>query len=966
MQRTPQDLLDFVDTAGIGLHWIAPDGTIIWANPADYQPLGYAGQEYIGHDIREFHADGHVIADILNRLSHGERLQNYEARLRCKDGSTRKVLITSSARCSDAGEFLHTRCFTVDISDRRPEGIELQLEALSREVERLRLVASRERGLLEAVLKHSPHGIIVSDARGRLVLQNEASERIWAGSATVENIQGWDLYRAFHADGRPFEPSDWSMARAVMHGVTTVAEEIRIQRFDDTYGVVLGSAAPIHGPDGSPEGGIAVFADITTLKEQEERLKINEERYLTTLKSIGDAVIATDAVGSVTFLNRIAEQLTGWPVEAARGKPLSEVFRILNEQTRDVVESPVEKVLRTGAIVGLANHTVLIARDGSEKAIDDSGAPIFDTAGNLAGVVLVFRDVTERRREDERREFITRASALLSSSLDYAATLASVARLAVPTIADWCAVDILGIGHNVERLAVAHVDPAKVSWARDIAKRYPPDPKSPYGVHEVLRTGKSQIMSEIPDTLLVAAAVDEEHLHIIRELGLKSSMIVPLRHRERTLGAISFVAAESGRRFGAKDLALAEELANTAALAVENSRLYRDAQEANRSKDEFLATVSHELRTPLNAMLGWSQLLRTSQLSDEKRAQALETIERNARAQSQLIDDLLDVSRITSGNLRLEARTLDLIAIIEAAIDSVRLAAESKGVRIELVCDEEARHATGDPVRLQQVVWNLVSNGVKFTDRGGVVVVRLQQLDSQAEIRVTDTGIGIDAQLLPHIFERFKQGDGTTTRSKGGLGLGLAIVKHLVELHGGTIKATSDGAQRGSAFTVRLPLSAVQLQGLPPMVIAPPRIVAPSLAGLHVLVVDDEVDAQTLLVAVLESRHARVTVSGSAADAIREIERSAPDVLVSDIGMPEADGYELIRRVRRSLKKSATDLPAVALTAYARMEDRSRAMLAGFQSHIAKPVDPDELLIVVATLAGRTSMWPGPDTGLPD
>jgi PAS domain S-box-containing protein len=957
VEPTQRDLVDFVDTAGVGLHWVASDGTILWANPADYEPLGYSEAEYIGHSIVDFHADADTITDILRRLSGGERLQNYEARLRCKDGSTRNVLIASSVRYGDAGEFLHTRCFTVDVSNRRPEGIQLQIEALSREVERLRVLASRERGLVEAILTHSPHGIIVSDLQGKLILQNKAAEKIWAGSATADNVAAWGKYRAFHADGRPFEPTDWSMARAVAHQETTEAEEIHFQRFDGVHGVLIGSAGPIFKADGQLAGALSIFTDVTRLKQQDEELRVSSERYFTTLKSIGDAVIATDASGCITFMNPVAEALTHWPLDDARGKPLSEVFRILNEQTRLSVESPADKVIREGTIVGLANHTILVARDGAEVPVEDSGAPIFNSRRELVGVVLVFRDVTEKRREEDHRRFILEASGLLASSLDYGPTLTSVARLSVPTIADWCAVDIVQSGGVVERLAVAHVDPAKIRWAEQLEKRYPADPRSHHGVHEVIRTGTSQLMAQIPEQLLLEAAADDEHRRLIRELGWKSSMIVPLRCQGRTLGALTFVAAESQRNFGPRDLALAEELGTIAALAVENARLYREAQNANRAKDEFLATVSHELRTPLNAMLGWASLLRTSTMSEEKRKHAVETIERNARAQSQLIDDLLDVSRIISGNLRLELRTLDLVNVIEAALDAVRLAADSKGVQLRFLVDEDARQATGDPGRLQQVVWNLLSNAVKFTDRGGVVTARLSRADSQAEVSVTDTGRGIDPEFLPHVFERFKQANGTTTRTQGGLGLGLAIVKHLVELHGGTVSVASAGENQGSFFRVRLPLSAVQLQGVAPTVSASSRIVAPSLEGVRVLVVDDERDARLLLVAVLEGHGAVVVAVDSAAEALREIQRDAPDVLVSDIGMPNEDGYGLIRRVRMVLKKSPKVLPAAALTAYARMEDRSRAMLAGFQAHLAKPIDPDELLIVVATLVGRTGDW---------
>lgn len=955
VNRTQPDLQDFVDTAAVGLHWVGPDGTILWANPADYQPLGYSEEEYVGHNISEFHAEPDVIADILQRLTQGECLQNYEALMRCKDGSTRRVLITSSVRRGEQGEFLHTRCFTVDISTRRAEGLELQLEALTREVERLRVLASQQRGIAEAILKHSPYGIIVANADGKLILQNEAAERIWAGSASAHDVEGWGQYRAFHPDGRPFEAGDWSMARALSHGHVTESEEVQVQRFDGSRGTLLGSAAPIFSAQGRLDGALSMFTDISALKAQEAELRLAGERYFTTLNSIGDAVIATDGSGNITFLNPVAEALTGWSLVEAQGRPLADVFRIVNEDTRAPVESPVDRVIQSGQIVGLANHTVLIAKNGTNVPIDDSGAPIFDQGGTLVGVVLVFRDITQRRREEATRRFLSEASALLASSLDYGPTLASVAKLAVPTIADWCAVDILEPGSVLERLAVEHVDPAKVRWAREVAKRYPADPRSPHGVHSVIRTGKSILMPVIPEELLIQSAVDAEHLRLMRELSLRSAMIVPLRCRGKTLGALSFVSTDSARQFDSRDLALAEELANVAALAVDNARLYRDAQRANRAKDEFLATVSHELRTPLNAMLGWANLLRTSVVPEEKRMQGLATIERNARAQSQLIEDLLDVSRIISGNMRLELSDVNLATIVAAATDSLRLAAEAKGVRLQIQLDDGVQHCTGDATRLQQVVWNLLSNAVKFTGPGGTVVTHLERSESGVEIRVTDTGAGVDPDALPHIFERFKQANSSATRSHGGLGLGLAIVKHLVELHGGTVSAASAGPGHGSSFLVRLPVSTTQHK---PHEAQNPRgelrSAPDSLDGLRVLVVDDESDARTLLTAILEGHGARVRSAMSAAEALAKIEEEPPDVLVSDIGMPEEDGYSLIRAVRTRLLKSPQDLPALAFTAYARKEDRTRALLAGFQAHLTKPVEPNELLVVIATLAGRT------------
>ena len=956
--RTEENLRDFVDTAAIGLHWVAGDGTILWANPADYEPLGYSVAEYVGHNITEFHADDEVIADILRRLTAGERLHDYAAELRCKDGTTRKVLITSSVKFSESGEFLHTRCFTVDVTGPRSEGApDGRVEALCREVERLSVLASHDRGLVESILNVSPYGIIVCDAQGKLTLQNRAAERIWAGSASAGSVEGWGKYRGFHPDGRPYEGSDWAMARCLTNGETVQPEQRTIQRFDDSFGVLLGGCAPIRGPQGEIQGAVSTFADITEFKKIEDALQLSATRYFTTLNSIGDAVIATDARGRVTFLNPIAEQLTQWTGREAEGAELADVFKIVNEHTRQPVESSVEKVIREGKTVGLSNHTILIGKYGSEVAIDDRGAPIFDERGELAGVVLVFRDVTEKRREEDRRRFIGEASVLLTSSLEYGTTLTSVARLAVPTIADWCAVDIVEHGGNVASLAVAHVDPAKIRYAEELTKRYPPDPASPHGVHEVIRTGKSLLMAEIGEPLLASLAQDDEHLRLIMALGLRAAMIVPLRARGRTFGAITFVSAESKRRFGPKDLALAEELAHSAAMAVDNASLYREAQEASRAKDEFLATVSHELRTPLNAMLGWAQLLQSSpDMSEEKRLHALKTIERNAKAQAQLIEDLLDVSRIISGQTRLQRTNVDLIGIIEAAADVVRPAADSKGVKLDVRHDPDATQATGDAARLQQIVWNLLTNAVKFTEKGGTVTVQLERIESQVAIRVTDTGIGIEPEFLPHVFERFKQADASSTRTQGGLGLGLAIVRHLVELHGGTIRAESAGANRGSSFKVCLPLTAVPHARIPiaeSSSAALPRLVAPSLEGLRVLLVDDEDDARVLLAEVLTGHGAKVTAVASASDALREVLANPPDILVSDIGMPGEDGYSLIRKVRLGMR--GAPLPAVALTAHAMKADRTRALMAGFQSHVAKPVEPEELLVVVATLAGRTS-----------
>ncbi len=567
---------------------------------------------------------------------------------------------------------------------------------------------------------------------------------------------------------------------------------------------------------------------------------------------------------------------------------------------------------------------------------------------------------TEAQTSEWRSNFLADASTILSSTLDSEATLSHVARLSVPDLADWCAVDISDDDHSVRRIAVAHVEPAKVELANEIHRCYPPDMDAPHGVSQVMRTGVSELYPEITDEILTDVARDEEHLRLLRAAGLSSAMLVPLLAHGHTYGVITFVAAESGRRYEAQDLILAEDLARRAAVAVENARLYQAAQNANRLKDEFLATVSHELRTPLTSILGWATMLRSNRVEGEALQRALEIIERSAKNQHQIIEDLLDVSRIITGKLRLEIRPVDLASLIETAIESLRPAFDAKKVRLQKLLDTGLHPVSGDPSRLQQIVWNLLSNAIKFTPRDGRVQIRLERIASHVEIAVMDTGQGISDDFLPFVFDRFMQADSTTTRKHGGLGLGLAIVRHLVELHGGTVQAESEGEEKGSTFTVVLPLMPVYQRT------ATEERVHPAvsdnllvfddhekLTGLKILAVDDEADTCELVKAALEQCGAEVTTARSAQEALEQLGRFMPDVLISDIGMPDEDGYELIRRVRQLPAKNGGAVPAVALTAYARAEDRLRILREGYQMHVPKPVELAELVAVVASLAER-------------
>lgn len=395
-------------------------------------------------------------------------------------------------------------------------------------------------------------------------------------------------------------------------------------------------------------------------------------------------------------------------------------------------------------------------------------------------------------------------------------------------------------------------------------------------------------------------------------------------------------------------------------LLVSEQSARAEAEAASRLKDEFVATVSHELRTPLTAVLGWIHILRGGKLDDAAAKHALEIIERNARSQNQLIEDLLDVSRIITGKLRLDVRPIDAAAIIESAIEAVLPAADAKEIRVQKILDTHMSSILGDPARLQQVIWNLLSNAIKFTPRGGRVQVRLERINSHIEISVSDSGEGIKEEFLPFVFDRFRQADGTSARRFGGLGLGLAIVRHLVELHGGTVQASSAGDGKGAMFTVKLPLLPIyqresEGERVHPTASdsAPLPIEYPDdLRGLKILVVDDEADTLELIKVLLGQCGAVVTTARSAAEAVKAVEQILPDVIISDIGMPIEDGFELIRKVRQLPPDKGGKIPAVALTAYARAEDRLRVLRSGYQMHISKPVELAELVAVVANVTG--------------
>jgi len=744
-------------------------------------------------------------------------------------------------------------------------------------------------------------------------------------------------------------------------------------------------------------------------------------------------------------------------------------------------------------------------------------------------VLSVSLDITDRKRAEaqqrdaeQRSRFLAEASRILTSTLDYESTLDTVARLAVSAIADWCAVHLREPAGDIRCVAVAHADASSERLGHEVMARHPPQSDSPFGVPAVLRSGRSLLRRDVPDSLLAAIARTPAELAELRRFGLRSVIIVPLTARGRVLGTLTFATAASERRYDESDLRLAEDLAARAALAVDNSRLYADAEDrrreaevvadlarrinasldadtvlpavadaaraltgcdvarialwdetrttlvyrysvgarsdhaglrllagrgligemvaaaaprrtddiladprlqdnvrpfaeaegsvsvmtvpimrrervegfiycgrrqrrpfsdrdeavavrvaehaaialgnadlfareqraraeaeaANRGKDDFLAVLSHELRTPLQAMLGWLRLMRGGHLDAATAAKALATVERNTQTQMKIIADLLDVSGILAGKLRVDVVAMDLVAAVEAAVQSVRATAEAKGLSVSSEAKDGPLFVNGDPSRIDQVLSNLLSNAVKFTAAGGTIDVRLQRHGGHARLIVADTGIGIAPELLPHVFDRFRQADSSSTRMHGGLGLGLALVRHLVEAHGGTVEAASRGLGEGATFVIDIPLRDAAVAS--PSGTADARPTLPR--GAHIMVIDDDADTRDVLAYALRTAGMVVTAAASSEEALALLACESCDAVVSDLSMPTEDGYTFVRRLRQLDGGRSRRRVAVALTAHAGTDDRGRALDAGFDAYLVKPVDGNEIVALLARL----------------
>ncbi len=673
------------------------------------------------------------------------------------------------------------------------------------------------------------------------------------------------------------------------------------------------------------------------------------------VESSDDAIISKDLNSTITSWNRAAERLFGYTAAEAIGQSIRMIIPADRQAEEDMV------LARVRAGEGITHfETMRQRKDGTLVPISLTVSPIHDDAGRVIGASKIARDVTERTRliaaageQATNTEKLDEVGAVVASTLDRETILQKVTDIATElTHAQFGAFfyhvpdSESGDGYVLHTLSGAAREAFAKSPGPGAAAMFAPtfDGESPVRLDDVThdpRFGKSAPFHGMPPG----------------HSPVRSYLAVPVKGvTGNVLGGLLFGHAEAGV-FTKQHERLALGLASWASVALENARLYSEAQVANRMKDEFLAVLSHELRTPLNAIVGYSRLLRGGILSGDKAARGLETLERNATWLTQIVEDVLDVSRIVSGKMRLDVQPVELPLIVDNAVATIQPAADAKGVRLQTLVDPGVGHVSGDPARLLQVVWNLVSNAVKFTPKKGRVQVRLERVNSHVELDVSDTGMGISPDFLPHVFERFRQAEAGTTRKTGGLGLGLAIVRHIVEMHGGTVEASSTGEGQGATFRVRLPLMIVHPEAVPTRREHPRTERREAwtglgdLSGVRVLAIDDEEDALTLLRVVMEAAGAEVTTLNSPVTALERIAEVNPQVLVVDLGMPEMDGFELIMRLRKSKDPAIRRIPAAALTAFARSEDRTKALRSGFEMHLSKPVDPGELVASVARLA---------------
>jgi PAS domain S-box-containing protein len=805
-----------------------------------------------------------------------------------------------------------------------------------------------DRDLYREIFRHSTEPIAIINPQGVYLDQNAAHEELLG--YTDEELK--DQTPALHMG-----------AEAFAEVVSAVAEkgvyrcEVQSTARNGEIKYIELSAFAMRDESGAPICYVGSKRDITERKRAEEALLRSQAELTDSFENAAIGMHWLGPDGTVLRVNQAELDLLGYTREEYVGRNIAE-FHI----DREVIEDMLSR-LRAGEVVK-DYEARLRCKDGGIKYARINSS-VYREAGQFVHTRCFTQDITERKHNESRLALQYAITRILAESSDLAQSATEILRSVCESL-DW----EVGVLWKVD-VAAGVLRSAEMCHATST-----PTPEFDQ-LTQNLTLGKGvglpgRIWATGEPAWIDNVAADSNfpRAQVALRDGLRGAFGFPILRGNEVWGIIEFfssqvreaddnlikLAAGIGGQIG--QFTQRKKAEEDRVDLLERERAARaDAEKANRLKDEFLATLSHELRTPLNAVIGWTRMLSSGRLDRENSKHALEVVERNAWAQKQIIEDILDVSRVITGKLQLNLGPVDLVSVVDAALDAVRPAMEAKEIKIETIIDASLRVISGDPDRLQQVVWNVLSNAAKFTPTGGRVEISVSQNVTHVLIQVKDNGPGIDPLFLPHVFERFRQADGSITRAHGGLGLGLAIVRHLVELHGGTIGVENREDGEGASFTIRLPLPSGELRSelLPGAAAHAGETQAerPNLDGINVLIVDDETDALDLITVELAQHGARVTAVTNAEDALTALKQNEYDVLISDIGMPKTDGYELIRQIRKQEEGTRRRMPAVALTAYARVQDRMHAILAGFSTHIAKPVEANELVTVIASLAGR-------------
>ncbi|MEG4943377.1 PAS domain S-box protein [Microcoleus sp. F4-D5] len=899
-----------------------------------------AYEEWFGHPAAQIY--GQHLQEMLGETAY-ERIRPYveqvlagqevtfETQIPYKDGGTRQIDATYVPRFNSQGKVEGFVALVNDITDRK------QAEATLRESEaRFRLMADASPVLIWMARTDKLcyyFNVPWLNFTGRTIEQE-------SGNGWTEGVHPDDLDRCLDTYVTAFDARQ------------PFKMEYRLKRFDGIYRWIMDEAVPRYGLAGEFLGYIGSCVDIEDHKQAEEALRESESRLRLIFESAKDyAIFTIDLNGIIASWNSGAQRLLGYTETEAIGCPSRTIFTPEdNEQGQ--AEYEMQKALLEGRAEDERWH---VRKDGNRFWASGLMMPLLDEANCPQGLVKIMQDKTAQRQASERLQLLYETTRdLLNTEQPLALMDGLFRKLAVQLDLHSYYNFMVEEKDNRPMLHLRNYDGISQERAQAIAWIE----LGQYLCGLVAQTQQQLVLNQ-------AELSTHPKAKAICELGITAYAGQPLIAQGQLLGTLSF-ASLTRTHFTPAEIELLGSICDQIAIALERANLNDSLQQqaeqlrqANRIKDEFLAVLSHELRSPLNPILGWSKLLQTGKLDAVKTAQALATIERNAKLQTELIEDLLDVSKILQGKLSLNIRAVDLALTVESAIETVNLAAVAKSIEIRTVLDPQIGQILGDAGRLQQVVWNLVSNAVKFTSAGGRVEVNLTRVGDRAQITVADTGIGIAPEFLPYVFDYFRQKDGATTRKFGGLGLGLAIVRHLVELHGGTVAAESQGEGLGATFTVRLPLSPkVKGQENSLAGFSERSTADEPLSGMRILVVDDEPDMRDLISFLLEDAGAEVVTVAVARAALTALARFQPDVLLSDIGMPGMDGYMLLRQVRALPPERGGLIPAIALTAYAGEFDRQQALQAGFQRHLAKPIDPDELIKTIAALLSKNTHDP--------